>query len=84
MFQELFIVTFLGLSLSGCTIINKHQVKINPPVVKEAGEKIWVEAQTNKVWVNPHIDENGDMVDGHYKHIVMVPGHWRVKDDGKK
>ena len=84
MLQELFIVSILGLSLTGCTIVNKHQVKINPPPAKAIEQKVWIEAQTNKVWVNPHVDENGDMVEGHYKHIVMIPGHWAVKDDGKK
>ena len=88
MLKELFIITVIGLNLSGCTLVHKSQTKIvkvlAAAVEQPAGEKVWVEAQTNKVWVNPHVDENGDMVEGHYKHIVITPGHWAVKDDGKK
>lgn len=44
-------------------------------------EKVWVEAETRKIWVNPHVDDNGDMVAGHYKYVVITPGHWAVKGE---
>jgi hypothetical protein len=42
----------------------------------------WVEAKTNKIWVGPQLDDNGDMVEGHYKYTVITPGHWDMKNDG--
>ncbi len=86
MLQQLFIGTILMvLSFSGCTLINKSQTKIiKQPVIESKEEKVWIEAKTSKMWVNPQVDENGDMVDGHYKYMVMVPGHWAVKDNGRK
>ena len=88
MIQKLLVITMLVATFSGCTIIHKSQtkfIKLMPEEKLPQEEKVWVEAKTNKVWVNQHVDENGDMVEGHYKHIVMNPGHWAVKDeDGKK
>ena len=86
MLYEIFLITMLGVSFSGCMTFHKtvpKSILIEDKSSKE--ERVWTEAKTNKVWVNPHVDENGDMVEGHYKHIVMTPGHWAVKeDDGKK
>ena len=45
---------------------------------KPKEEKIWVEAKTSRIWVNPHVDENGDFVEGHYKNTVLESGHWVV------
>ena len=42
-------------------------------------EKSWIEAKTGRIWVNAHVDENGDLVQGHYKETVLEPGHWAVK-----
>ncbi|MDO8674753.1 MAG: hypothetical protein Q7K71_01385 [Candidatus Omnitrophota bacterium] len=50
---------------------------------KHKEEKAWVEAKTSRAWVNAHVDENSDLVEGHYKHIVIEAGHWAVKPDGK-
>lgn len=84
MLRELFMIAVLGLSLSGCVSVHKTAVKsfCSESPLKE--EKVWVEAKTNKVWVSQHVDENGDMVEGHYKHIVMTPGHWAVKEDDRR
>ena len=86
MSYELLFMALLSLGIVGCTGINKS---INAVPVQEkfvcGEEKIWIEAKTSKIWVNPQVDESGDMVEGHYKYTVMVPGHWAVKDeDGKK
>ena len=43
---------------------------------KPLQQRLWVEAKTSRIWVNPHIDENGDYVEGYYKYIVLDPGHW--------
>lgn len=40
----------------------------------------WVEAQTQKVWVNAHVDKQGNLIEGHYEHIILNPGHWSVTD----
>ncbi len=45
---------------------------------KPKEQKVWVEAKTGRIWVNPRVDENGDLVEGHYKNVVLEPGHWAV------
>lgn len=47
----------------------------------EDAEKVWIPAQTQRVWVNAHIDKNGDMIAGHYKYLVVTPGCWVLKGD---
>lgn len=84
MVQRLLILAILGLSFSGCTIIAKSQTRMIKPAPLESKEQVWVEAVTKKVWVNQHVDENGDLVEGHYKHIVLTPGHWVTKENDRK
>ncbi len=91
MLQRYFLLLLLVIGLTGCTIIHKTQTRNIPPISdfcqekssSNKEEKVWVEAETKKVWVNDHVDESGDMVEGHYKHIIVTPGHWAVKDVGK-
>jgi hypothetical protein len=45
---------------------------------KPAHQQMWVEAKTSRLWVSPHVDENGDYVEGYYKYIVLEPGHWSL------
>ncbi len=53
-----------------------EETKTKPPE-----NKIWIETKTSKLWVNPYVDENGDLVEGHYKDIVTDQGHWELKPD---
>ena len=74
--------------LSGCATF--EDMDFNKPLVvlvekkesKAKEEKDWVEAKTSRIWVNPHVDENGDLVDGHYKNTILEQGHWAVKGNG--
>jgi len=45
---------------------------------KPAAQQVWVDAKTSRIWVSPHVDENGDYVQGHYKYIVLEQGHWSL------
>src|ERR1700733_7091375 len=57
-----------------------EEIKPKPPE-----DKVWIEAKTSKLWVNPYVDENGDLVEGHYKDIVTEQGHWELKsNDGNQ
>ena len=86
-------VMFLMLTLcfAGCAATHKSHAKAASVMTvsgqdnlsANAKDKVWIEAETRKVWVNSHVDENGDMVEGHYKHIIITPGHWAVKEVGK-
>jgi hypothetical protein len=78
-------VIFIGLlcvCFAGCETLSHSGPKPETKTAIGAGqqssdvEKGWVEAKTKKIWVSQHVDENGDLVDGHYKHVVEVPGHW--------
>lgn len=92
MLQRGFLFLMLVISFAGCTTIHKAQTRTVTPMSvtgqekfsPDNEEKVWVEAETKKVWVNDHVDESGDMVEGHYKHIIVTPGHWAVKDGGRK
>ena len=46
---------------------------------KPKEEKSWIEAKTGRIWVNSHVDENGDLVEGYYKNTILEPGHWAIK-----
>ena len=92
MYQRSFLFLILIVSISGCSIIHKAQT---PKVTQKSStdeeklssnenDKVWIEAETRKIWVNNQVDDNGDMVEGHYKHIIVTPGHWAVKEVGKK
>ncbi len=90
--NSLYLLTLMAC-LSGCITTSKSKLPVTKPlsITEEGGkvssdvkEKVWVEAETSKIWVNPHVDENGDMIDGHYKYTIVTPGHWAVKDRGRE
>ncbi len=80
----------ITIFLSGCASF--QELDFDKPLIvlsdnkqaKPQEEKVWVEAKTSRIWVNPHVDENGDLVEGHYKHIITEAGHWEVKADERK
>lgn len=84
MSYELLFIALLSFGIVGCAGTHKLIKVIPMQETVSNEEKIWIEAKTSKIWVNPQVDDSGDMVEGHYKYTVMVPGHWAVKDDGKK
>ncbi|MBF0490202.1 MAG: TraV family lipoprotein [Candidatus Omnitrophica bacterium] len=70
--------------LSGCETFKEPDfdkplipIPENKPA-KSKEDKVWVEAKTSRIWINPHVDENGDYEQGHYKYTVLENGHWRV------
>ncbi len=85
-----FVFLLCVVILSGCATLDEPD--FNKPLIpiperqqaKPKEEKAWVEAKTSRAWVNAHVDENGDLVEGHYKHIVIEAGHWAVKPDERK
>ena len=86
MLRKMFFGLIMCLVASGCEIIYQPHSRqplmssvCTEPPSKVEDEKVWVEAKTNKIWVSPLVDENGDLIDGHYKYIVIKPGHWAVK-----
>lgn len=80
--QVLMTLTVCAILCSGCQSLSKNQLKhFSIPADALGTEKVWVEAKTRKIWVNAHVDDNGDMVDGHYKYLVVAPGHWAVKGE---
>lgn len=40
----------------------------------------WVPAETNRIWVNSYVDKNGNLVEGHYQHIILEQGYWSIAD----
>ncbi len=83
MVLRLLMMFIVCLSASGCVTILKQQTPEAPPDVctttpEKRPEMVWVEAKTSKIWVNPQLDDNGDMIEGHYRYTVITPGHWDV------
>ncbi len=81
MYVRLLILLSIVITCSGCITLVKEQQPQNDVCSVPSDKKpdmVWVEAKTNKIWVNPHLDDNGDMVEGHYKYTVITPGHWAV------
>lgn len=92
MFYRGILFLILLISMTGCTSFKKTK-PLSPLAMsvtnqeqpsRNEKEKVWIEAETKKVWVNNYVDENGDMIEGHYKHIIITPGHWAVKESGKE
>lgn len=79
--KQIVAMVMVCLLCSGCQSMFKKQPLLAPARNLSNPEKVWVEAQTRKVWTNPYVDDNGDMVDGHYKYVVVAPGHWAVKGE---
>ena len=83
---RVFLVFLMCLVCSGCKTFESFLKKDGSiPVIAAAKprvetETVWVEAKTKKVWVNPHIDEDGNMIDGHYKYVVLEEGHWALQE----
>ncbi|MBP9854911.1 MAG: TraV family lipoprotein [Candidatus Omnitrophica bacterium] len=50
---------------------------INPAVETET---VMVPAKTKKVWVNPYIDDEGNMIEGHYKYVILEESHWALQE----
>lgn len=83
---RLFVTILICLFCSGCKTMESFLKKNDSiPVIKSVKadietETVWVPAKTKKVWVNPHIDEAGNMIDGHYKYIILEEGHWALQE----
>jgi hypothetical protein len=70
----------------GCeTLENFTKRKGSVPVISSIKpqvetETVWVPARTKKVWVNPHVDDDGNMIEGHYKYVILEEGHWALQE----
>lgn len=81
--QKISVVILFLIGLSGCVFNQEYVYRQIPlpkaePVRKERGE--WIPAKTQTVWVNPTVDETGAFIDGHYKQVVVEPGHWALQE----
>ena len=59
-------------------IVQKKEANPEKNETRAPQQQSWVEAKTSRIWVSPHVDENGDYVEGYYKYIVLDPGHWSL------
>ena len=68
--------------MSGCAFNKEAITQYIPMIPKETPKQheAWVPAKTQRVWVNPTVDETGALVAGHYKQVVVEPGHWVLQD----
>lgn len=84
--QKVVLIIFLSLVCSGCKTFDGFVKKDGSIPIITAGkphvetETVWVQAKTSKVWVNPHIDDDGNMIDGHYKYVILEEGHWALQE----
>ena len=86
MILRLYLIVFICLVCSGCKTFEiflkkDESIPIITTVKSEVEtETVWVPAKTKKVWVNPHIDDDGNMIDGHYKYVILEEGHWALQE----
>ncbi|MDE2009882.1 MAG: TraV family lipoprotein [Candidatus Omnitrophica bacterium] len=81
------------LLLGGCTWLYEPDPDFDKPLISIPGQsdvctepretkptpkEVWIEAKTSRIWVSPHVDQNGDYIDGYYKYIIIKPGHWAI------
>ncbi len=84
--QKIILVILSCIFCSGCKTFDSFVKKggsipvITAEKTQVETETVWVPAKTKKVWVNPHIDEEGNMVDGHYKYMILEEGHWALQE----
>lgn len=84
--KRVILLIALCLVCSGCKTIESFLKRDNSiPIIAAAEprmetETVWVPAKTKKVWVNPHVDDNGSMIDGHYKYVILEEGHWALQE----
>ncbi len=57
---------------------NRENKPPQPQHQPQPQQEAWVEAKTSRIWVSPHVDQNGDYIEGYYKYIVIKPGHWSL------
>ena len=82
--NQIIFAGLLCLVVSGCGTLSHSKAKTGPQLVatsevvklSDKEDKVWIEAKTSKVWIGQHVDVSGDLVEGHYKHVVVTPGHW--------
>ena len=84
--KKLIMVIMVCFACSGCKSFESFLKRDESIPVIVAGkpqvetEAVWVSAKTRKVWVNPHIDDDGSMIDGHYKYVILEEGHWALQE----
>ena len=50
---------------------------------KPFAEPIRVQPQISKVWIQPYVDKDGNLVDGRYVYVVVKKGGWLLPDGTK-
>lgn len=88
--RKIFIALLGCLILSGCQSLNSIQPKQaiairEPPATIEKArndEDIWVPDKISKIWINSYVDDESNMVEGHYKYVITEPGHWVIQESG--
>lgn len=84
--QNFWLVILMCLISSGCSTLenfirNYNAIPVTSAIKQKADtETVWVQAKTRKIWINPYVDDDGSMVEGHYKYIVLEEGHWAVQE----
>lgn len=86
--RKIFEIVLGCLILSGCQSLNSIQPKQSiairePPATVEKArndEDVWVPDKISKIWINSYVDDEGNMVEGHYKYVIIEPGHWKLQE----
>ncbi len=83
---KLYLGILVCLACTGCKSIESFLKKNKPiPVITALKqtvetETVMVPAKTKKVWVNPYIDDEGNMIEGHYKYVILEESHWALQE----
>ncbi len=87
------LVVFGCLILSGCQSLNAPRaqpkqvagIREGPANVQTLAkdEGVWIPDKISKIWINSYVDDEGNMVEGHYKYVIMERGHWVLEESGR-
>ena len=83
---RIFLFLLICFICSGCKTLESFYKKKEPVMVDTVpqtaeDENMWIQAKTSKVWVNPHVDDEGNLIEGHFKHVVLEEGHWALQEN---
>lgn len=64
-----------------CPVAPELQVRVIHE--KPFAEPIRIQPMISKVWIQPYVDKNGNLVDGRYIYVLLKKGGWLLPDGTK-
>ncbi|ACO04991.1 type IV conjugative transfer system protein TraV (plasmid) [Persephonella marina EX-H1] len=66
-----------------CNLKPKAEIKVRVIKEKPFAQPIRIQPKIAKIWIQPYVDENGNLVDGRYIYVIVKKGGWLLPDGTK-